>query len=132
MNAYFNSIISIAVLGGIASSLITSEKLKKYVRYLISLITILIILSPIASMVSNFDSIKYKFESFIENAISGETISKANSIIVSTSLEKITDGIKELIINKYNLNNEEISVEAVVDSSKIESIKITQINIYLN
>ena len=129
MNAYFNSIISIAVLGGIASSLITSEKLKKYVRYLISLITILIILSPIASMVSNFDSIKYKFESFIENAISGETISKANSIIVSTSLEKITYGIKELIINKYNLNNEEISVEAVVDSSKIESIKITQINI---
>lgn len=131
MSGYISSILVIAVVGGIVTSLVSSSKLKKHISYLIGLASTLVLLSPIATIFSSIDTIKENIESFINNTLTSDALNNTNSLIVTTGIDKISQGIKEVIINKYKFDENEVQIDIKTDSTDITSIKITQICITL-
>lgn len=131
MNAYINSILIIAVVGGVASSLVSSNKLKKHINYIIGLVSTLILLSPIVTFISNIENVKDTINNFISDTISGETLNNTNSLIVNTGVEKISEGVKTLVVDKYNFEETDVYVNVIADTTDISSIRITSICITL-
>ena len=131
MNAYINSILIVAVIGGVISSLVSSNKLSKHINYIVGLVSTLILLSPIVSFISNMENIKNTINNFISDTISGEALNNTNSLIVNTGVEKIAEGVKTLVIDKYNFDENDVYVNVITDTTDISSIRITRISITL-
>lgn len=131
MNAYINSILIVAVIGGVVSSLVSSNKLRRHINYIIGLISTLILLSPIVSFITNLDSIKETVNNFISNTISNQALNNTNSIIINTGVEKVCEGVKTLVIDKYNFDEKDICIDIITDTTDISSIRITRICITL-
>ena len=131
MNAYINSILIVAVIGGVISSLVSSNKLSKHINYIVGLVSTLILLSPIVSFISNMENIKNTINNFISDTISGEALNNTNSLIVNTGVEKIAEGVKTLVIDKYNFEENDVYVNVITDTTDISSIRITRISITL-
>ena len=133
MEKYINSIITISVVGGIITTLLPekSSNLKKYVTYLIGLICALTILSPITSIINNVSNIKNNINDFFNDTFSQEAIDSSNNIIIDTSIDKVSDGIKTTLVNKFKIDSKELDVNIEINNEDISSIKITSITIIL-
>lgn len=133
MKMYIYTILSISVIAGIVKALVSSfdTGIKRHLNYLIGLICAIAILSPLVAMVSDITKAQQKIEGFFNDIVSEEKINSSNQIIINTGAEKIADGIKSTVANKFNLNEKEIFVEVKIDDENINSLKILYINVYL-
>ena len=133
MEQYFISILTISVIGGIITTLLPekSSGLKKYLSYIIGLISIITLLSPLTKVIDDVSSFKNNIDNFYNETISQEAIDKTNSLIITSGIEKVEDGIKAILIEKYKLNESEINVTASVNKDDISAVKITQLTITL-
>lgn len=131
MNGLLKSILVLAVISGIINSLVNSGVIKKYVNYFISLIVVLVLLSPLFKILSSFDSIKEYINNFIHSIKTEEIIDNSNELIVNTSEKRVCDGIKEMIISKFNFESTDVYVSLECNKSEISSIKITAVNVIL-
>ena len=131
MKAYIFTIITVSVIGGIVTSLISDENasLKKRLNFIIGIICAIVLLSPIVSVVSNVNQVKKGINEFV-GSINADN-SKLNTLIISNGAEKITSGIKKTVVNKFNIDEAEITVDLVLNNEDIESIEIEQIKIEL-
>lgn len=132
MNTFLKSIITLSVISGIATSLLgTSNTIKKYVTYLISLIMIFIIISPVFNILSSFDKIEEYIYNFNHSIKTEEIINSSNELIINNSEQKVCNGIKELIITKFGFESNDVYVSLECDKTNISSIKINSINVIL-
>ena len=132
MNEYLKSILILSVISGIVNSLISSNNsLKKYINYFISLVLVIIILSPVFKICKSFIGIKEYIENFKHSINTEEIIDDSNSIIINSGEESISNGIKNILISKFNFENNDVYVSLNIDKSDIGAIKINSVNIIL-
>lgn len=132
MNKYISSILIISLVGGIVNSLLDNFKdTKKYVNYFLSLIMVICMISPIASLLGNLSTIKENFYNYFDELTNNESLNGNNEIIINTGTEAIIKGIKNTIIENFDFDENEIIVNLETDTTNIEAIKITKINVIL-
>lgn len=133
MKSYIFSILIISVIGGIASNLLSehSEKMRKHINFIIGLICAICLISPITSAVSNATDLKNTLTGYIEGIVTNDKINASNSLIINSGVEKVCDSVKESVVNKFKLNENDVIVEAVANTENIQSIYISQINVTL-
>ena len=132
MKMYINTILTVSLVGGIINTLAPSKSgLKKYVNYITSIVCVLCLISPLTTLLSNTSSLKESINNFVDKIFVVENIDSANSLIVNSSKEKIEEGIKEAIIQKYGFNENEVIVDLILDTNKIDAIKIECVNVTL-
>ena len=131
MNKYVITIFISTFISGILLTLTPEGKIKKYVQYIISLVLIISIIAPISSLLLSVTDLKRDLQDYISDILVSEKIEISNSLIINTGIEKISEGIKEAIVDKYNFDENEISVELILNGENISTIKIAKINVYL-
>jgi hypothetical protein len=131
MNEFLRSVLLLSVVSGIINSLIINGTVKKYVNYLISLICVLIIISPVFNVLSSISKIEEYINNFTHSIKTEEIINNSNSLIVNTSEEKVCNGIKEMVISKFGFEETDVYVSLDLDKADIGSIKIRSVNVVL-
>ena len=111
--------------------MILQGTVKKYVNYFISLIMVLVLLSPLFEILSSFDNVKEYINDFFHSIRTEEILDSSNTLIVNTSEQRVCDGIKEMIITKFAFEETDVYVSLECDKSDITSIKILAINVTL-
>ena len=132
MNAYITSLITISIIGGLLSNLVSSfSSIKKYVNYFIGLIAVICMLSPLISLVKNLSFAKEKINDFFDGIANEEIINNSNNLIITTGIDSVKNGIKNTIIEKFDFDENEVIVELETDQNDIEAIKITKVKVTL-
>lgn len=132
MNQYVNGVLISSIVGGIINSLAPNNKIKKYVNYVVSIVCVLCLISPILPLISNISNLKSSISDYLDNIFVSEKAELSNSLIINTGSEKICNGIKEAIIDKYNFDEKEVQVALVIDKENINAVKIKEIVITLS
>ena len=132
MNEYIYTVVTVTTIGGILISLLPekSSKIKKQINFIVGLICTLVFISPIIGILSNSQAIKDNISSIVLS-IDNVSSSATNEIIVGTSLDKISQGIKKSIINKFNLNEQDADVRVFITDKSKEVIYIDYVEIIL-
>ena len=131
MKEYIIAIITVSIVGGIAFALVSTKdaRLKKYVRLVISLIFLIVLILPIKNAVSQVNSFKDNIDSFFSSI--GANVDYSNNLIINSSIDNISMGIKNALLEEFKLKSEDVSVEISVNRDNIEAIKIEKVKIYL-
>ena len=132
MNEYIYTVVTVTTIGGILISLLPekSSKIKKQINFIVGLICTLVFISPIIGILSNSQAIKDNISSIVLS-IDNVSSSATNEIIVCTSLDKISQGIKKSIINKFNLSEQDVDVRVFITDKSKEVIYIDYVEIIL-
>ena len=132
MSYFLSSVLVLAIVSGIASSILCqNEPLKRYVSYFLSLIMLTVLLTPLFKIFSSFDSIKEYISDFSHSIKTEEIIDNSNSLIVNTTSERVRDGIKELVVTKFGFDENDVYVSLELDEQDISAIKIVCVNVIL-
>lgn len=132
MENYISTIITLSILGGVVVSLISEKSsLKKHINMILSLICVIVLLSPITNLILNKEIFKASVNKFFDQALQSENIENSNKIIVSNSIKSIESGISSTLIDKFSLDERDLSVKILCDTKNIEDIKIKEIEIVL-
>ena len=132
MSAYITSLITISIIGGLVSNLVSSFKsIKVYVNYFVGLVAVICMLSPLFSFLNNISSIKETLNDYFNSFASQDIIDNSNDIIINSGIDSIEKGIKNTLIEKYNFEEKEVIISIEADSSNIEAIRITKITVIL-
>ena len=133
MTGYLRSVVILAIISGIIKAFFndSSSNTKKYVNFLIGLIMVAVIISPLKDLRAKLNYAKDYITDFTNGIFANDVIDKSNYIIIKSSKEKICEGIKEAVISKYNFDTRDIYVDIVMDTTEISAIKITGVNIIL-
>ena len=104
MKLFTITIITASVVGGIVNSLVCDHsKLKKYVSFLVTIVCTLSLCQPIIEILTSGAKLKDAATEYFESITLQDKINVSNDIIISASKSKIESGIKELIVDKFNL-----------------------------
>ncbi len=155
-NYVFSSIIGAAVIEFVSEFLPISAKspLRKYIRYIISLIVALTIISPVISMVRDIDTDVFAklsgFDYSVETNLGTEpylyvsdtAVYAANSLgekskenpvfcdmYIAECVRRVGEKAKEELARKFSLDKKSISVDIAVDVSDSENIELICANI---
>ena len=132
MSYFLNSILVLAIASGIVSSILCgSEALKRYISYFLSLIMLVVLLTPLFKIFSSFDSIKEYIKDFSHSIKTEEIIDNSNTLIVNTTSERVCEGIKELVITKFGFDENDVYITLELDEYDISTIKIRCVNVVL-
>lgn len=132
MNAFIKSILTLAVISGIANSVLSSAgAVKRYVNYFISLVMILVIMTPFFNVLSSLNGIKEYIEDFNHSIKTEEIINNSNNLIISNSERLTCNGIKELIITKFGFEESDVYVSLECDKENINAIQIKAVTVIL-
>ena len=133
MSSYIISILTIATIGGITSALISSksEGVKKHISFIIGLISAIVLMTPIIKIVNHASVIKNELTSLVDTITDSKNISKSNSLIIATTLDKLNDNIVKSIVNKYGFDKNDVTVSFDLNTENIELVEITKINVTL-
>lgn len=131
MSSYVFTLLAVSVIGGIATSFIDEENsaLKKRLNFVIGLLCAIALVSPIASALKNANQIKNTVNSMFESVT--EDNSEANRLILEVGTEKITEGIKSSVVEKFKIQEDDVKVVLLLNKDNIEAVKITQITVSL-
>lgn len=138
MNIYIKGLITASVITGIITALAPESKdggLKKYIKYITSLLLLIALISPVVPILTDIDSFSEKImeqaKSLTEPDESGDTdeISRSNDLILKQSIENIQNGICGVIEQKFKVAKENINAEIQCETSDITNIIINKIKI---
>lgn len=131
MNGYIIAIITISIVAGIGSSLVSTNdvRLKKHINFLISLIFLIILICPIKDAMDKVNDIKENIDSFVSSISS--SVDYSNNLIINTSIDNICSGIKEAIIDEFKFKEEDVEIEIDVNSKDVEAVQVERLKIFL-
>jgi hypothetical protein len=134
MKSYIYTILALAVVCGIISSLLsdTNQGTKKYVNFLMGLVMVITIMMPFKNLTYGITNIKNTVNGFFDNIKTQQIIDNSNTVIINSSKENICKGIKNSLLSKYGFNENEVEISLEIDTSEISAIKITGVNIILS
>ena len=134
MKSYIYTILALAVVCGIISSLLsdTNQGPKKYVNFLMGIVMVINIMMPFKNLTYGISNIKNAVNGFFDNIKTQQIIDNSNTVIINSSKENICKGIKNSLLSKYGFNENEVEISLEIDTSEISAIKITGVNIILS
>ena len=89
------------------------------------------IIMPFNNFTHKINVAKEHINGIFESLDFQNKINDSNSVIVNTTKEKVTKGLRDALISKYGFDERDIFIELILDDSEISSIKITGVNIIL-
>ena len=132
MKPYILAIITVSIIGGIISSLLSNNSsLKKYVNFISGLICAITLLAPIASVVNNASAFTNGIDNFMNKIDVNQNIDERNNIIIDESVDKICEGIKNAIVTSFKLNEAHVSVSLKINSENLDSILLEEVLVTL-
>ena len=116
----------ITAVSGLLYTVAPEGNLKKHLQFVISLCIVVSLAVPMFSMVMDLPEI---FEKSFEEAEMGEVASENDltDSLISASKKEIEKAIASYIAEKYEISENEISVETVLDAENPESVEIREI-----
>lgn len=127
------TILASSLVGGIINSLVSkNSKLKKYVLFVVTLVCTLTLISPISSILGDASKLRSSVENFFKGTYTQDKIDAANDLIISTSKQRIEKGIKDLIIQRYKFDSNEVDVDIILNEDEIDSINIEKIHVNIS
>lgn len=138
MSAYLKGLITVSVITGIITALAPESKdggLKKYIKYITSLILLVVLISPLVPVFTNIDSFGEQITNAAKNLTGADSEGSDGSITTSTelilreSVRNIKREVSEITEGKFGIPKENIDVDIQCDSSDIENIVIKKIKI---
>ena len=133
MRGYLNTILLLSIIIGIISSFISdiNNGTKKYVNYLMGLIMVITILMPFRNIATGILNIKEYINDFLTSIKTEQIIDESNSVIINSSKENISNGLKNALISKFGFSEKDIYVIIDTDETEISAIKLIGVNIIL-
>lgn len=132
MKSFAFTVLTASLVGGIINSLVSKKsKVKKYVLFLVTIVCTLSLLQPLIAVLTSVSELKSTVSSFFEGVFIQDKIDSTNDIIIGTSKARIEKGIKDLVIDKYKFDKNEVSVEIILNQDEIDEIKIEKIYVYI-
>lgn len=134
MNIYIKSIITTNIICGLVMFLSPrTESMKKYLKYICGLVTLLTLLLPLIGFIQNTEGLIGNVKSFFEHSIisNSEKDIKREDALVIGSIQETAYTIMTYISSTYRVPSQNISVCVITnDSNKKENV-IVDIHIYL-
>ena len=133
MKRYLYTILLLSLIIGIISSFIsdTNNGTKKYINYLMGLIMVITILMPFKNMAAGILNLNEYINDFFTNIKTEQIIDESNSVIINSSKENISNGLKKALISKFGFSEKDIYVSIDTDETEISAIKLTGVNIIM-
>lgn len=136
MNAlreYLSSLVIVAAAAGLFSAFSpVSGAMKKYINYAIALAVVLVVLSPLKSVLKMIESLD---ELIILDTLDADSYAsereRTDQWILEKSQETIQEGIQTLLYDRFGIPKEEAKVSLVLDSSDPGAVVIQKIRIQL-
>lgn len=122
MKEYFISVIFMSFAAGLASLVSYPSAMEKCSKAAISLLVMFIVITPLLSLVGSIGNID--FDELKENIITED----GEGEYIKTAEEAFELGIKRLLLDKYGLSGDEVSVFLIgfdFEKMRAEKIKIT-------
>lgn len=128
--SYLGEIVLITAVSGLLYTVSPEGNLKKHLQFVISLCIVVSLAVPMFSMIMDLPEI---FEKSFEEAEREEvnTNEELTDSLISVSKKEIEKAIVSYIAGKYAIEEEEISVETVLDTQNPESIEIREIHVVI-
>lgn len=101
MKNYFFTLLIASVLGGIIAVFVSGSNYEKYIKYIASLICVVIILAPLKSFISAPFTLPEEYKEATESTIS---ITEANEAIASLTISGLDTYIKDILFSKFGIN----------------------------
>ena len=117
MKSYIYSLLIMSFIAGIINSYAENlNKTQKYINYFMSIIMIILMISPLTSIISNTEKIKENMNFIIEEITDNESIQGTNEITLvtpdgnfSTSLMPISEYLNCGVLNQTELNDVQLA-----------------------
>ena len=131
MNGYIIAIITISIVAGIGSSLVSTNdvRLKKHINFLTSLIFLIILIFPIKDAMDKVNDIKENIDSFVSSISS--SVDYSNNLIINTSIDNICSGIEKALIDEFKFKEDDVEIKIEVNSKDVEAVQIEKLKIFL-
>ena len=126
--SYLGEIVLITAISGLLYTISPEGSLKKHLHFVISLCIVVSLAVPMFSLLTDIPEI---FETGIEEAKKGENESRREltDSLLSVSKKEIEKAIVSYIAKRYGMEEEDISVETVLDAEDPEAVEITEISV---
>ena len=128
--SYLGEIVLITAISGLLYTVSPEGSLKKHLHFVISLCIVVSLAVPMFSLLTDIPEI---FETGIEEAKKGENESRREltDSLLSVSKKEIEKAIVSYIAKRYGMEEEDISVETVLDAEDPEAVEITEISVLI-
>lgn len=128
--AYLGEIILITAVSGLLYTIAPEGNLKKHLQFVISLCIVVSLAVPMFSTVMNLPEL---FENGFHAAENGgvEMDEEWKNSLIAESKKGVEKGIVSYIAEKYAIEDDDISVETILNTENPESILIQEIQIII-
>ncbi len=126
MKAYLVSILTVALAVGIMNALSPDAKLGKYVKYLSSLVVVLIILSPLARVSGSLLSFSDMMSS---SEYSGDGEGGLENSVLNQTKKNLENSLKDMLYSRFSIAEASVNADFILDASDIEAVVIERIDI---
>lgn len=111
------SILACSVIAGIVESVFPGTALKKHLQYILSFLTFLILISPLAQIMPSIGSLQDSVEDFLARIEQAEQQGTSNGkeLILNYGEETVQNRVRELLKQEFLLNPNEVDTELILD-----------------
>ncbi|NLK39193.1 MAG: hypothetical protein GX303_02935 [Clostridiales bacterium] len=134
LREYLSSLVIVAAVAGLLSAFSpVSGTMKKYINYAIALAVVIVLLSPLKSLLNVISSLDNLIilESETRDKSYDEEREKTDKWILEKSQDTIKEGIKILLYDRFGIPEEEVEVELELDRSDPKAVVIEKLRIQL-
>ena len=101
MKDYFLTLLTASVLGGVLAVLAGGSSYEKYIKYIASLVCVVIIMSPLKSFVSA----PFKLpEEYTASGVSEVSVTGADEVIAAVTVSELDTYIKDILFIEFGIN----------------------------
>lgn len=100
MKSYFLTLLIASVLGGILAVLSSGSNFEKYIKYIASLVCVVIIISPLKSFISAPFTLP---EADSANAETSVPVNKADEVLASVTKNELDSYIKDILFKEFGI-----------------------------
>ena len=112
MKTYIMSIMSASVVAGILESILPGERLKRHLHYLFSCVMLLLLVTPLLTLLPGLGKIEDEIKSFVSELEKAEKngTEQGEALIESYQEEAISAYVKERLQSEFALDPAEVTV----------------------
>lgn len=101
MKDFFLTLLIASVLGGILAVLSSGSGFEKYIKYIASLVCVVIIISPLKSFISSPFTLPDPKNAYAETSM---LVNKADEVLASVTKSELESYIKDILFQEFGIN----------------------------
>lgn len=135
LNGWLYSVFAVSLAAGIADIFAPVGSTKKYVKYVVSLVTLIVIIAPAVRAFSGITQLLDGLQTLAdsgENSAYTATYGNTSNTLIEAGKAGIESKLKQCICERFLLTDDGVSVIVEIDASEESDIKITGIEVRLS